>query len=200
MITDVAIDVDGVLFDFAGVVTKHFSDYFGTELPAPKNWEFFEDWGLSAEAFYTLLDHLTVEREIFNEGSPIPKTMVGWQAMREQGLRLHVITHRSWSAHAQTIQWLERYQLIPDSLHFTGDKAPVLASLALDEFASIDDHYDQYAHYKAYDTKAFLFTQPWNAGHPGRRVSNLVEFADAIKLYNQYWSAENAYTLMDQVF
>lgn len=200
MITDVAIDMDGVLFDFASVITKHFSEYFGTELPAPKGWEFFSEWGLSADSFYTLLDHLTTERELFNEGSPIPKSMVGWKSLREQGLRLHVITHRSWSAHAQTIKWLERYRFIPDSLHFTGDKAPVLASISTDEFAAIDDHYEQYAEYKAYGTKAFLFTQPWNEGHPGRRVSTLEEFADAIKLYNEYWKSENKFELMEQVF
>lgn len=200
MITDVAIDMDGVLFDFAGTITKHFSDYFDTELPAPKNWEFFEEWGLSADSFYTLLDHLTVEKEIFNEGSPIPRSMVGWQSMREQGLRLHVITHRSWSAHTQTIKWLERYRLIPDSIHFTGEKASILSALAIDEAAAIDDHYEQYVDYKGAGVHAYMFTHRWNASYPGRRVSTLEEFANVIKMHNEYWRMENDFEAMSMVF
>ena len=101
MITDVAIDLDGVVFDFSRVVTAVFSKYLKTDLPTPTKWEFFDEWNMTASDFYSLLDHLTVETEFFNSESPIRHTMVGWQSLREQNLRIHVITHHM--PHLETV-------------------------------------------------------------------------------------------------
>ena len=200
MITDVGIDLDGVLFDFSAVVTKHFSEYFGQEFPTPQGWEFYEEWGLSASAFYELLDKLTYEREIFNDAAPISKSMVGWQNLKEQGLKLHVITHRSPSAYGQTVRWLERYRMIPDSLHFSGQKADILNAISTDESAAIDDYIEQYRDYENAGVRSYMFRQQWNRGYPVRHVDTLPEFADAIKLYNQYWKMENKHTIETMVF
>lgn len=194
MITDVGIDLDGVLFDFARVVTAVFSKHLDTQLPLPKKWEFFDEWGMTAPQFYSLLDELTVETEFFNSESPIVKTMSGWQKLREQDLRLHIITHRSHYAYDQTVHWLERYRLIPDSLHFSGDKAPILQSLTIDESAAIDDNIDQYLCYTDMGTRCYMFNHSWNMELSGaRRVNNLIEFAENIKLYNDYWTQEHSY-------
>lgn len=197
MITDVAVDIDGVLFDFSTVVTKHFSEYYNKQFSVPTCWEFFAEWGMTADEFYETLDKLTYEREIFNDEAPIPKTMVGWQALRDQGLRIHVITHRSPSAQGQTIKWLERYRLIPDTLHFSGQKAEILTAISLDECASIDDHYEQYAEYKNYGVNAYMYTQHWNRGYLGRRVQTLPEFSEVIRVHNQYCNSEIKYGMME---
>lgn len=195
MITDVGVDLDGVVFDFATVSVKHFSDYLGRELSSPTKWKFYEDWDLTARQFYELLDTLTQDREIFNDPAPIPKSMVGWQALRDQKVRIHVLTHRSDKAWAQTVRWLERYRMIPDSLHFTGEKAAVLSNIALDEACAIDDHYDQYLSYRDHHVQAFLFDQPWNHGYPASRVKTLPEFANYIKTYNDFHSLDHTYTM-----
>jgi hypothetical protein len=200
MITDVAIDLDGVMFDFSTAITKRFSEHFGVQFPTPVNWEFYEEWGLSASNFYQILDKLTVETELFNEGAPIYKTLVGWNNLRDQGLNIHIITHRSQSAYGQTIKWLERYQLIPDSLHFTGNKAEVLQAITVDESASIDDHVEQYVNYQTMGVRGYLFTHDWNRNYPARRVSNLPEFAEEIRLYNQYWTMEAKHSIATEVF
>jgi hypothetical protein len=200
MITDVAIDLDNVVFDFSTVITKHFSEHFGIDFPTPNKWEFYEDWGLSASNFYNILDKLTIETELFNEGAPIPKTLVGWHSLRDQDLKIHIITHRSHSAYGQTIKWLERYQLIPDSLHFTGNKADVLQAISTDEAVAIDDHVDQYVNYQMMGVRGYLFTQPWNRGYPARRVSTLPEFADEIRLYNQFCAMEDKHSLKMESF
>lgn len=193
MITDVGLDLDGVVFDFATVVQKHFSDYLKRDLPFPRTWEFYEEWDLTAGQFYDLLDLFTHEREMFDVEAPIPKTMVGWQALRDQGLNIHIITHRSPSAYGQTVKWLERYRLIPDSLHFSGDKARILSAITSGESASIDDHYEQYISYCRNGVNAFLFDQPWNRNHAGRRVHTLPEFAEYVRVYNQYNGLEAKY-------
>jgi len=198
MITDVAIDLDGVVFDFARVVTNVFSKHLGKDLPAPKNWEFYDEWGLTAHDFYALLDGLTVETEFFNSESPIRHTMKGWQMLRDQNLKLHIITHRSACAYDQTVKWLERYRLIPDTLHFSGDKASILSAIVVDEGASVDDNIGQYEDYSDRGIRAYLFNQPWNMRKKdARRIDNLVDFAENIKLYNTYWSTELSSGLYD---
>lgn len=191
MITDVGIDLDGVMFDFSRVVTAVFSKHLGKQLPTPKKWEFFDEWDLTAKEFYTLLDDLTVETEFFNSESPIRNTMQGWKMLREQNLRLHIITHRSACSYDQTVKWLERYRFIPDSLHFSGDKASILSAIAVDEAASVDDNVGQYQDYDDTGIRAYMFNQPWNMYyHKARRVNNMMEFAENIKLYNDYWRNE----------
>lgn len=191
MITDVAIDLDGVMFDFSRVVTEVFSRHLGRTLPAPVKWEFFDEWDLTAKDFYTLLDDLTVETEFFNSESPMRHTLRGWQMLREQNLKLHIITHRSHCAYDQTVKWLERYRLIPDSLHFSGDKAAILSAIMVDEGASIDDNIHQYEDYTDIGIRAYLFNQPWNmAKTNARRIGTLIDFAQDIKLYNDYWNSE----------
>lgn len=191
MITDVGIDLDGVMFDFSRVVTAVFSKHLGKQLPTPTKWEFFDEWGLTAKEFYHLLDDLTVETEFFNSESPIRHTMQGWKMLREQNLRLHIITHRSSCSYNQTVRWLERYRFIPDSLHFSGDKASILSAITVDEAASVDDLVSQYQDYSDTGIRAYLFNQTWNMHYDGaRRVNNMMEFAESIKLYNDYWSHE----------
>lgn len=188
MITDVAVDIDGVMFDFATVIHEKTSKYMGVPLSYPTQWEFYKEWGMTSENFHAYLRRLAVEDDIFNQGSPYHNTKEGWSSLREQGLKIHIITHRPWEGYEQTVRWLERFQLIPDTLHFTGDKAGVLQGIAEGEYASIDDHYEQYASYYYRGAYSFLHTQPWNDGYPARRADDLLDFAEAIKFYNDKWA------------
>lgn len=191
MITDVALDLDGVMFDFSRVVTDVFSRHLGRALPTPQKWEFFDEWNLTAGDFYDLLDELTVKTEFFNSESPIRHTMRGWEMLRAQNLQLHIITHRSPCAYDTTVKWLERYRLIPDTLHFSGDKASILSAIVIDEGASVDDNVGQYEEYQEKGIRSYLFTQPWNLQkRNARRINNMIDFANSIKLYNDFWREE----------
>lgn len=188
VITDVAVDIDGVMFNFATVIQERTSQFMGVTLPFPTRWEFYEDWGMTHDGFHSYLKRLAVEEDIFDHGSPYHNTTEGWKSLREQGLNIHIITHRPWEAYEQTIKWLERFRFIPDTLHFTGDKASVLAGTTDDECASIDDHYEQYCMYHNRGVHSFLRAQPWNAGHPARRTKDLLDFAESIQFYNNKWA------------
>lgn len=181
--------MDGVMFNFATVIQEKTSQYMGVGLPFPTRWEFYEDWGMTHDDFHSYLKRLAEQDEIFNQGSPYHNTTEGWQSLREQGLKIHIITHRPWEAYGQTVQWLERFRFIPDTLHFTGDKAVVLTGIAKDECASIDDHYEQYLSYERRHAHSFLRTQPWNTGDrfTARRVTDLLDFAERVRFWNNKW-------------
>lgn len=194
MITDVGLDLDGVLFDFSHVVTEAFSKVLGPNLPYPTKWEFYTDWGLSAQEFYHLLDTLTVDEEIFDSHPPIPFTEEGWADLRDQGLNIHIITHRSMVSCVQTTRWLERYRLVPDTLHFTGEKAQVLSAISNERAIAIDDHYLHHVNYQDHGILSFLFNHPWNTKHhDAPRMDSLPEFAQYIRKYNEYWKMVEHY-------
>jgi hypothetical protein len=177
-----------VLFDFATIIQFHASRELGRDLSYPDKWEFYTDWGLTEADFYNLLEHLTEEKQLFNEGSPYDGVAQGWRSLREQNLRIHIVTHRPWSSISQTARWLERWRLQPDSIHFTDNKSGVLTALAVEECASIDDYTEQYLSYEWAGAHSFLQTRPWNQRIDARRVSSLYEFSQAIQKYNEYHS------------
>lgn len=199
-ISDVGIDLDSVLFDFCSTVVDHFSRELGWAVPRPRIWEFYSEWGLSKEEFYGMLEEAIVEHDFFNCGSPIPGTLEGWKLLRQQNVKIHIITHRSLLAMRQTAQWLERYNLIPDGLHFTENKASVLDAVSSRLSVALDDNYDHVRNYKLSGIPAFYFTQPWNENLPGRRVGSLTEFATYVKVCNEYQYLEDYYEEMEEEF
>jgi hypothetical protein len=190
VITDVAIDLDGVVFDFAESATFYFSRHLNKSLPRPTTWEFYTDWGLEAWEFYTMLDELTEEHDIYDSGAPLQNTIEGWNSLVTQGVNIHVITHRSPRAYTQTCRWLERFNMLADSLHFTGNKPETLHACAVGggALAAIDDNIHQYDAYIKNGVKAYLYTQPWNSrAVNASRVSDLMEFAEAVRINNDFW-------------
>lgn len=195
MITDVGIDLDGVMYDFATEFRKYCAFRLGrTDLPEPRHWEFYEDWGLDKDTFYSWLTEATVNDELFFTGKPYDNTIEGWQKLRSMGMRIHVLTHRHIEAVAQTSEWLRKHNFIPDSLHFGFDKAH-LEGLAIDQAAAIDDYTKYYDEYEETGVKAFLRNQPWNSHHHGRRVDDLLDFANAVETYNKFYEWEECKTI-----
>jgi hypothetical protein len=131
VITDVGIDMDGVMYDFAGVFKSYCENRLqvNAPLPEPKHWEFYEDWGLSKETFYEWLTDATVSEKVFLTGNPYPNCVAGWQKLRSLNLNIHVLTHRHIEAVGQTSEWLQFHGFIPDSIHFTTHKG-VLEAIA----------------------------------------------------------------------
>lgn len=190
LITDVGIDLDGVLYNFAHEFREYCTARLGvTELPYPKHWEFYEDWGLDKDTFYQWLNEATEQEQIFNRGLPYPLVLEGWEKLRTLDVKIHILTHRHPLAYAQTAEWLLRYGLVPDTLHFGANKN-ILKTLSTGTAAAIDDYTGYYDSYTNANIKAFMMSQPWNAQHPGRRVPDMLAFAHAIEVHNEYHRME----------
>ena len=189
MITDVGIDMDGVMYDFANTFKSYCENRLLRTLPEPKHWEFYEDWGLDKETFYDWLTDATVNDSLFYRGNAYDNTIAGWRKLKDMGMRIHVLTHRHIESVGQTAEWLQEHGLIPDSMHFGFDKT-LLEAIAIDQAAAIDDYTKYYDEYEQVGVKAFLRTHEWNKDHHGRRVDDLLEFAYAVETYNNYYKFE----------
>lgn len=183
MITDVGIDLDGVIYDFAGVFHEFVQNRSGITLPEPAKWDFYKDWGMTDKDFDIILAEATQKMRIFDSVAPMENTVDGWNLLKTHGIKIHVLTHRGHLAYEQTASWLNKYGLIPDSLHF-GDNKTILSTIATDECAAIDDYPLYYDRYEKANILSFLRTQPWNGEKYARRVDDLLEFAEKIVTLN----------------
>ena len=190
MITDIGIDVDGVLYDFVHAFRNYCSKRLArTDLPYPTTWVFYEEWGITKDTFDEWLEEATADSDLFNSQFPYHNSLEGWAKLRTMDVRLHIMTNRAPFAYKQTVEWLDNFGFTPDSLHF-GDEKVVLETYVRDQGAAIDDYPKYYRDYENVDVKAFIRTQEWNKAFAGRHVADLLAFARAIEVHNEYHSME----------
>lgn len=184
-ITDVGIDMDGVVYPFMNAFKKYCIDVLKEDsFPEPTRWEFYEEWGISEDTFKIMLKTAPISHRLFASESPMDGTNLGWAALRELGVTIHVITARPTTAWAQTADWLHDHGLIPDHLHFTHDKT-VIAHVASGHSAAIDDHLLYHQQLEQAGVFSVLRDHPWNRQvDVSFRVTSLLDFAKLVKDVN----------------
>lgn len=184
VITDVAIDMDNVLYPFSHEFHRFCSKALKRSLTPPVKWEFYEDWGLNETEFNALLDE-AVHAGVFVNGEPAQGDLAAWNILRDIGVRIHVLTARPPSSWADTTWWLDNWKFKADTLHFVEDKG-IFAYIVEDYGVLLDDapkYLTMQSHYDNYITAAF--DQPWNR-HLNllNRFSTLMDFTKFVQEYN----------------
>jgi hypothetical protein len=186
-ITDIGVDLDGVLYPFIEVFRLHCIHKLKRspkELTMPTRWEFYEDWGMTEDEFNRHLTTAITKHQIFNQFPCEYRSNEAFTKLRLMGIGIHVITHRPDSAQEQTIQWLTKQRLLPNTVHFSGDKT-ILETIADGASVLIDDHYHYYQQVEGTSITPFLQTRPWNTSFKNvRRVGSLYELAELIEKHN----------------
>lgn len=177
-ITDVAVDLDGVVYPFAEAFRSYCAHRLGVPDLAPvTDWHFYRSWGLDDQQFVQYLTDACTEWNVFSVMQPEAGTADGWHALRGMGVRIHVVTHRPHEAWAQTADWLAAWGLVPDTLTFTADKTVVVHHAAGNPCAAIEDRVENHRALLAAGVRSVLLDRPWNEGEPGDRVRSLADFA-----------------------
>lgn len=185
LITDVGIDMDGVVYPFLSAFKKYCVDVLKeTTFPEPKKWEFYEDWGISKETFDVMMQTAPISHRLFASESPMENVTLGWELLRELNVKIHVITARPNTAWAQTADWLHDHNLVPDHLHFTHNKS-ILAHTSAGHSASIDDNYNYQQEMEKVGILSVIHDHPWNRQYDVTfRVKSLIDFAKLVKNVN----------------
>lgn len=185
MITDVGVDLDGVIYPFANAFKKYcLQRMVVDDLPDPTHWNFYEDWGMDHETFQSWLHDAAVTHQVFSTEPPYDGVIDAWKDLRDLGLRIHVMTARPQSAWAQTAEWLSMHNLHVDTLHF-GPTKTFLRALAADQAIMIDDHVYYYKEAEKVGIIPVLMDRQWNSHKTdATRVSSLAEFVSLIRGYN----------------
>ena len=185
MITDIGMDLDGVIYPFANAFKRYCAIRQGKlTLPDPTHWHFYEDWGMDEKTFHEWLDDAALNHEVFATELPYEGVVEAWKELRAMGIKIHVITSRPQSSWAQTVKWLEDMGLKADSLHFNPTKG-FLKNISKGEAIMIDDHVQYYEEAERNGIIPVLMTRTWNQDREGAtRVNNLAEFVSLIRGYN----------------
>jgi hypothetical protein len=187
-ITDVAIDLDGVVYPFADAFKRYCVTILGMDaqsLHYPTRWAFYEDWGMTESEFSHHISAASHHHDLFATMPPEYYADYAWSMLRKMNLNIHVVTFRPKEAHQQTAEWLQKHNLVPDFLHFpTTSKGEIIKQID-GKVIAIDDHVDYYLDMKQAGALSVLRTQPWNEHHEDAlRVSNLRNFIKLIEIYN----------------
>lgn len=186
MITDVAIDLDGVLYPFSREFHTFCSKALGApDLPHAKHWHFYEDWGLSENEYNHLLLE-AVHAGVFIEGRPPLSSRTVWGLLKMAGIRIHIITARPPEAWADTTWWLQEHGLLADSLHFTDNKALFSGIVGNGMGMMLDDAPKYLQSVKSCaNVIPVAFDQPWNRDFDCLRTQTLLGFSRLVELYNR---------------
>ena len=186
-ITDVGIDLDGVLYPFIEVFRLYCIKHLKLSpkrLTTPNRWEFYEDWGMSEDEFNHHLLVATKKHNIFGQFPCEYRCNESFIRLRQLGIGIHIITHRPEEAQEQTIDWLGKQNLLPDTVHFTGDKT-ILEIISDGASLLIDDHIHYYRQVEGSSITPVLQTRPWNIAYKdARRVGNIYEMVELVEKHN----------------
>lgn len=186
MITDVAIDMDNVLYPFSTEFHRFCSKALDRDLSTPTKWEFYEDWGLNEIQFNALLEE-AITAGVFVNGEPDIGAVAAWNTLRDIDVRIHVLTARPSTAWADTTWWLDNWGFKADTLHFTEDKSIFAELITPFGFGVMLDDAPKYltlqSRYENFFTA--VFDQPWNSHiQSAYRFDNLMYFTLFIQEYN----------------
>lgn len=186
VITDVGIDMDGVVYPFITAFRRYCEERLGRLfLEEPTHWNFFEDWGLDSDTFQTWLKEAALSHNVFASEMPYPTVLEAWELFRANNIKIHILTARPQEAWGQTADWLQKYGLTVDSLHFNTTKA-LLSHVSSGKSALLDDHVDYYKEAQGVGIFPCLLNQPWNQDLPNaNRVNTVLDFANMIVGYNK---------------
>lgn len=193
-ITDVGIDLDGVLYPFVTAFRQYCIRHLGysrATTPEPTHWHFYEDWNMDKEVFYEHIKIGARDHRLFTEFPPEPTCHHAFDGLREMGIRIHILTHRPQVAEHDTINWLARHNLLPHSIHFVKDKT-ILKDMAFGKAAMVDDCVDNYVAAKEAGILAVLHSRPWNMEYPDAlRVQTMRGFLELVQIHNDPRSLES---------
>jgi len=193
MTLQIGLDLDGVLYPFVATLRKWMVDEqgcLGTEqCPPAVKWEFYEDWGLTSTEFAKELRDSINAGFMFIEGEPVPGSLDVINRLSDQGHHLIAVTSRSVKGAEKqvccaTLKWLAHYSIPLEGAVISPDKGILPTDLFLDDSPDNYNLLDMGA-----ETMPVLFTQPWNASHPGRRVEDWAEFYKVVTSIDAYLHA-----------
>lgn len=178
----VGIDLDGVCYDFVGVLESWLRNSMNAEdfnFGPSTRWEFYEDWGMDLQDFIYHCNRGVNAGFIFKLGGVINDAVAQLQRLRDAGHTIVLITDRSFGAEdmsrKNTMAWLAREGLVWDEIHFTANKASVRVDYM------IDDKPDNVVAMFTANVDAWLMKTPWNEGLRGR-----FNTTDSLKGYVDY--------------
>lgn len=153
----IAVDLDGVVYDWGGTVRYLIKTHHGIDLPPSTHWDYVER-NVPKNVWRWLWSEGVEEYGLFRYGHHLKGSVDGLRALADYG-SLRVVTHRPRAALHDTLRFIENLPDVFDGVHFLTDNEPK-SSVGCDLY--IDDGLHVINEVTAAGKQGIVFDQPWN--------------------------------------
>lgn len=125
------IDIDNTLWQFCDAFYEELKK-INRAFPRPEawmTWDFFVPY-CTEQQFLGAVDAVHVQQDS-DEYQPYPEAKGFLRAIKEQGYRIIIASHRRTEMRGPTERWLERHGLEHDELHLSFDKTVLFGNAAV---------------------------------------------------------------------
>ena len=186
----IAVDLDGVLYEWQRTYRYMMREYRGVKLPPIE--EFWHNWNSAVDRVGPENDAWMWDRGVklglFRHGHVTTGGIIGLTDLKRQGHELVVATHRPAIAIRDTINWLDHHFGALDPYPWSGmhiltegePKTEVKADLLIDDKREniLDWHLD--------GRQAIVFDRPWNQNvEPGSGIWRAHGWSSVVNIVNQ---------------
>jgi len=158
----IAVDLDGVVYDWGGTVRYLIREHHGIDLPVSDHWDYVEE-NVPPEVWRWLWTE-GVELGLFRYGHHIKGSVDGLRELAKVG-SLEVVTHRPRAALQDTLRFIANLPDVFAGVHFLTKNEPksiVRADLYLDDAPHVIENVLDFG------ASAVVFDQEWNQYVDGR--------------------------------
>lgn len=156
----IGVDVDSVLADLSGAVSRLWNQDYPDKPIAPEDWnqwDFYKVLGISLNAFYRYMDAAWRDYPLMNiQEDDVYKSLI---RLRDAGHHIHIITNRNHDTTPYVVEWLQRWAIDYHALTF--NCAPGVSKFEYPIDVLIDDN-PNLARQVPINKTLFLRDHPWN--------------------------------------
>lgn len=153
-----ALDLDGVVYDFITHFRKWLSGKGHDHLPVPESYNLCSEWGMDPDELNESINQ-AADEGVFNAGPPLPGTRELIVEATFAGIQVVAVTSRPpvEVILTSTYQWIAAWGLPFRGVNFVSSKVMVDADLLVDDDPAV---YRQLM--LVGETVPLIFDQPWN--------------------------------------
>jgi len=166
--TRVLIDLDGVVRDFVGSLTKVYKYHYPDHEVLPIVSRRLEDFFPIGDRIYKFVKSEQIEK-IMADAEAYPGALEALDKWKEK-FEIVVVTSQPDFSRASTYLWIGRNDIPTNEVHVTYFKSEI------DGYALLDDFIDNLVEFQSTGRLAVCFDQPWNQEWDGPRVKTVDEF------------------------
>lgn len=171
--TRVLVDLDGVVRDFVGSLTRVYKFHFPEHEVLPVISRRLEDFFPIGDQIYKFVKSDQIEK-IMAEADPYPGALEALEKWKDK-FEIVVVTSQPDFSRASTYLWIGKHNIPTNEIHVTHYKSEI------DGYALLDDFIDNLDEFHATGRLAVCFDQPWNRDWKGQRVKTVDQFFNFVQ-------------------
>lgn len=168
----VLIDLDGVIRDFVGSLTRVYKTHYPDDEVLPIVSRRLEEFFPIGDKIYQFVKEGLIN-QIMEEADPYPGAIEALNKWNDR-FEIVIVTSQPDFSRDSTYIWVGKHKIPTNEVHITYYKSDIKG------FALLDDFVDNLQEFQETGRLAVCLDQPWNQSWKGPRVQSVEEFFNYI--------------------